>query len=420
MTEAIQTFLTGDALDLHMIEDKTVDLVVTSPPYFALRAYKDAGEILDVVGNEATPEEYLKTLDRWMQEMKRVLKPSGSVFVVLGDKYAGGGGQWEKDERPDPHRRRAVTGKVPTYGKTWGVAAKSLIGLPWRFAINQIDAGWILRQEVVWYKPNGLPESVKDRCRRSHETIFHFTKEPRYYSAIDRIRDPYSDSTKKSYEKGEGASRIGKTLDNHPSHVNRRIQDPMDEEYSGNPLGKLPDSVWTISTSGLRIPPEIIEQYQTDKHFAAFPPEIPLKVIQGWSPEGICVECKQGRVPVTQSQRLFDGQPFQGGRIWYGDGDDEKREAANKGKAANWRFQTHRKMVGESCACDQPIAPTTPGVILDPFGGSGTTALVSKILGRSAISVDISAGYTRLSIWRVHASDHADKLMSKWAKKGLL
>jgi DNA modification methylase len=132
-----------------------------------------------------------------MVEMGRVLKRSGSAFINLGDKYAGTGGNnnagvgkgieqiWEG--KPVESRRLGDIRKLD------GFRAKSLMGLPWRFAIRQIDAGWILRAELIWSKPNGLPESVTDRVRRSHEQWFHFVKKPRYFSAVDEIREPHAD-----------------------------------------------------------------------------------------------------------------------------------------------------------------------------------------------------------------------------------
>lgn len=131
-------WITGDsATVLAAIPADSVDLIVTSPPYFALRSYTDGGEHYDgQIGSEATPRAFLEALWTVTAECKRVLKPSGSMWVNLGDKYSGG---------------------------------KSLMGLPWRYAIGCIDnLGLILRAEVVWSKPNGLPESVTDRVRRSH------------------------------------------------------------------------------------------------------------------------------------------------------------------------------------------------------------------------------------------------------------
>ena len=153
-------------------DDGTVDLIVTSPPYFALRSYRDDdGHYDGQIGSEATPTDFLDALDECMVEWRRVLKPSGSVWINLGDKYAGSGGHNNAGVGADPERGPSSYNKEAA-----GIRAKSLMGLPWRFAIRQIDAGWILRAEVVWSKPNSLPESVTDRVRRSHEQWFHFVR----------------------------------------------------------------------------------------------------------------------------------------------------------------------------------------------------------------------------------------------------
>lgn len=275
----------GDARALQL-PDESVDLIVTSPPYFGLRSYTDGGEhYATQIGAEATPREFIDALVECTREMVRVLKPSGSIFVNLGDKYAGGGGQWEKDERPDPGRRRAVSGKISTGGKTYGMRAKSLMMLPERYRIAAVDElGLIARAVIVWAKPNGLPESVTDRVRRSHEDWVHLVKQPRYFSAVDEIREP---------------------------HAGRQ----------GGTLGRLPGSVWSIASQPLRVPAEL-----NVNHFAAFPMEWPRRIISGWCPPD--------------------------------------------------------------------------GVVLDPFGGTGTTALVASVLGRVGISVDASKDYGRIALWR--------------------
>lgn len=190
------TLLRGDAATIPLADD-TVDLIVTSPPYFALRSYTDGGEHYDgQLGSEATPAEFLDALWAVTAECKRVLKPSGSMFVNLGDKYAGDG----RGTRPQAATGQRVDRKqaqnyvaASERRSTPGIPAKSLMGLPWRYAIGCIDRlGLILRAEMIWSKPNGLPESVRDRVRRSHEQWFMFTKEPRYFSAVDEIRESRS------------------------------------------------------------------------------------------------------------------------------------------------------------------------------------------------------------------------------------
>lgn len=334
------TLLQADALALPLA-DSTVDLVITSPPYFGLRSYQDGGEHYDgQIGAEATPTEFVDALLAATREMVRVLKPSGSIWVNLGDKYASSstpGPQSSKTTLSGGAHKGVSNVMQRTLG-TDGIKQKSLIGIPWRYAIRCIDElGLILRAEVIWSKPNGLPESVTDRVRRSHEQWFHFTLNPRYYSAVDEIREPHQ----------------------HPEVKHKSPRSPRGE-VDGNaqhqrmglsPLGKLPSSVWSISTGRLRVPESL-----GIAHFASFPVDFPHRIILGWSPRDVCSSCGDGRRPTRSGEYV--------------------------------------------CSCADTSAPSTPGIVLDPFGGSGTVALVASLLGRDSISIDLSADYNRLAEWR--------------------
>ena len=382
----------GNALALPL-GDSIVDLIVTSPPYFGLRSYQDGGEHYDgQLGSEATPAEFVDALIAATAEMVRVLKPSGSIWVNLGDKYAGGGGTWAKAEGGDLYAR---PGQVGTGGKSWGHRPKTLIGIPWRYAIRCIDdLGLILRANVIWSKPNGLPESVTDRVRRSHEDWFHFTLNPRYYSAVDEIREahqhPHIAHTGPRSSRGE--------VDGNAQHLRMGL----------SPLGKLPGSVWTIPTQPLTVPAHL-----GIDHFAAFPTEWPRRIIQGWSPRGICVECGEGRRPTSERDPI-DPRFLASNKRGDGRGNVEVRGVSQSsilrtGLQAGQSPAT--RITGEACACPEPTAPTRPGVVLDPFGGTGTTALVAKVLGRHGISVDMSADYCRLATWRTTDPDQIARAM---------
>ena len=379
----------GNALALPL-DDSTVDLIVTSPPYFGLRSYQDGGEhYAGQIGSEATPAEFVDALIAATAEMVRVVKPSGSIWVNLGDKYAGGrsGPQGVTGQRSD--RAQAVTYGTNAQTFTTDVRHKSLIGIPWRYAIRCIDdLGLILRANVIWSKPNGLPESVTDRVRRSHEDWFHFTLNPRYYSAVDEIREahqhPHIAHTGPRSSRGE--------VDGNAQHLRMGL----------SPLGKLPGSVWTIPTQPLHVPDHL-----GIDHFAAFPTEWPRRIIQGWSPRGICVECGEGRRPVTLTdlgtkERETPAYTLHGvkGSGRHGQGSST---LGSRGSSAT--------ITGEACACPEPTAPTRPGTVLDPFGGTGTTALVAKVLGRHGISVDMSADYCRLATWRTTDPDQIARAM---------
>jgi site-specific DNA-methyltransferase (cytosine-N4-specific) len=293
----------GNALDLPL-DDDSVDLVVTSPPYFALRSYRDGGEHFEgQIGSEATPGEFLDALWAATAECIRVLKPSGSIFVNLGDKYSGvNPGSYRRHTQPmgpdgktatGYHAEAAASEAEADHTPDWGgVRRKSLMGLPWRYAIGCIDdLGLILRAEVVWSKPNSLPESVKDRVRRSHEQWFHFTLEPRYFSAIDEIREPYSPETLADYE---SRARAGTGWSLAPE---RQIHNSIDNNRAANPLGKLPGSVWSIPSEPLKVPDDLGVD-----HFAAFPQEWPRRLILGWCPpDGVVLDpfAGTGTVPMV-------------------------------------------------------------------------------------------------------------------------
>ena len=344
------------------LADNTVDLIVTSPPYFGLRSYTDGGEhYTGQVGDEDTPTAYLDRLIGCTAEWMRVLKPSGSIFVNLGDKYAAGSAG---------------------YAGQGYVRQKSLMMLPARYAIRCVDElGLIQRAEIIWSKPNGLPESVTDRVRRSHEQVFHFTKEPRYFSGVDEIRESYAPETAKRYAAGYNARKV----DEQRTTVNTKLGgDTFDE----NALGKLPGSVWTIPTAPLSVPASLGVD-----HFAAFPPELVRRIVLGWSPREVCTACGQGRRPVAVTQLGIKERHTpvysEDGVVRHGKG------ASTLGSRGPSAYIT-----GYACACPDVSAPVTPGVCLDPFGGTGTTALVADCYGRVGISVDLSHDYSRVATWR--------------------
>jgi hypothetical protein len=271
---------------------------------------------------------------------------------------------------------------------------KSLMGLPWRYALACIDQlGLILRAEIIWSKPNGLPESVQDRVRRSHEQWFHFTLEPRYYSAVDEIREEHVATAT-----GRDMSRwaVGPSGMNRGTAVGRLSDDgsPVGE-FAISQLGKLPGSVWSIPTEPLRVPDHL------PQHFAAFPSEWPRRIILGWSPNGICTVCNEGRRPVTE---LDEG--YAAYRDTTGDWNSDLRSQAggydgSGNRRTNGRPQSWAGAItGESCACPTPEAPTRPAVVLDPFCGTGTTPAVANTLGRYGVGIDLSADYLKLARWR--------------------
>jgi DNA methylase len=193
------------------LADASVDLIVTSPPYWGLRHYTDGGELYDgQIGSEASPAVYIDNLIACTREWMRVLKPTGSIFVNLGDKYAQRPGQFGSGNKGGSLTGGAaepkhITARMTRRQRDHGIPPKSLIGLPWRYALRCIDElGLILRAELIWSKLTGLP--VTDRVRRSHETWFHFTVEPVYYQSVDEIREPHAAASLARYAQGDPIS----------------------------------------------------------------------------------------------------------------------------------------------------------------------------------------------------------------------
>lgn len=400
------------------LRDACVDLIVTSPPYFALRSYQDGGGHYDgQVGSEETPAGFLEALWAATAEMVRVLKPTGSIFVNLGDKYAGSGGHnnanitkrnlaGQGNKSSDrakylPPRRNAPDRYNQNAG---GIPAKSLMGLPWRYANGVVDRlGLILRRDLIWDKPNGLPESANDRCRTSHEYWFHFVKQGQYFSAIDDLREVYA---------GDRALSRRVKHEGNGKH-DQRAAWSEDREH---PLGRLPGSVWTIPCEPLLISEAVRAHYDLPDHFAAFPQEWPRRLILGWSPSGICTACGQGRRPVVENSGAYAAHREATGNFaaaQYAEHGGSPGSYDGKNRRPANAPPTEKAITGYACACDVPIAPTRPAIVLDPFGGTGTVAMVARALGRTGLNGDLSGDYCRLARWRIYQSGHAAKSESR-------
>ncbi len=262
----------------------SVDCVVTSPPYYRQRDYR--GESTQI-GQEASPAAYVERLVQLFGEVRRVLKPSGTFWLVLGDKYDRG----------------------------------RLLGIPWRVALGLVDDGWILRSDIVWHKPNAMPSSVKSRPTTDHEYIFLLTNSADYFYDADAIREPHVTFTEKSRMKGGrkhfhqrgGTPESGKNAGDSNLHDAR-----WDQAF--HPKGRNKRTVWSISLSKFR-----------EAHFAVFPESLVETCIRAGCPEG--------------------------------------------------------------------------GVVLDPFIGSGTTALVAKRWGRRFIGIDCVEEYCKMARKRIKKED---------------
>jgi DNA modification methylase len=401
----------GDARCLPL-PDGCVDLIVTSPPFWQLRSYTDtvkcyeciqmeyngrdprqawpdyAKHVREVhqrhydgqIGSERTPREYVDSLLACTREWVRVLKPGGSLFVELGDKYTGSGGDGNSGLLT-PKYKGNKDAAPPSRGARWGYQPKTLLDLPHRYVIRCIDElGLIKRAEIIWHHVNGLPESATDRVRRAHSVVFHLVRQPRYYAAVDEIREPHL-FPNQSRTKGRS--------------MNGGIRQPegfasMDPEL--NPLGKLPGSVWDIPSQPLTVPAALGVD-----HFAAFPMELPRRCVLGWSPPGVCTACGEGRRPVVDRPAVGGFVPDPSSKIAGFSANGPERNRRYRESLARGDVTA---ITGYACACPQPDAPVRPALVLDPFCGTGTTMLTASALGRIGIGVDRSADYCRLARWR--------------------
>ena len=207
----VDTILQGDVIEcLKDIEDNTIQCVVTSPPYWGLRDYGEDNQL----GLEETPEEYVENMVKVFREVKRTLKDDGTLWLNLGDSYSSNGliqngnhtGLARAKERYDgvprnpKNESRMNFSIAPVKRKiNSNLKPKDLIGIPWRVALALQADGWYLRQDIIWHKPNPMPESVTDRCTKSHEYIFLLTKSANYYYDAESIKEP-------SIEYGKGFS----------------------------------------------------------------------------------------------------------------------------------------------------------------------------------------------------------------------
>lgn len=589
--EVGHTLARADARAVPM-DNESVDLIVTSPPYWAQRSYTDGGgeHYTGQIGDEPTYEGFLDNLVACTRDWARVLKPSGSIWVNLGDKYSTSSIN-ESRLGGAATAAKAARGAVPQVA---GMLPKSLLGLPWRYALRVMDElGLILREEVIWSKPNGMPESVTDRCRRSHEQWFAFTKsggiEPgadvlplcpqcgrppdARTSLIARLKEAnggvvpvdLSDHVRanESVEDkstggpdGERAGMAGETdvplfvigdiasgengadlvvdgvggvvdhdaevrvpsgrtdqgdsaltvddasepgefcdcvshspivngepwlpqsviaevlqgvadgtidpqaaadymsgdmmrthstwfhFTRRPSYYSAVDRIRLEDRPGSKTLGSLPPSVWQIATAGLKVP-----DWLGVDHYAAFPMELPRRIILGFSPQDVCTVCGEGRRPVKTVVR-------EGGRIrqkvdnrFLGKPKPEGMSPQSQDAiGAHTGYKTWHHIAGEVCACtpytDHPgvrvgvearsgdaLVPgntprslgapaqgpwreyhfdewqpgdTRPGVVLDPFGGTGTTALVAEMHGRHGVHLDLSADYLKIAEWRTN------------------
>lgn len=382
--------LQGDVLErLRDLPSESVHCVVTSPPYWGLRDYGVDGQL----GLEKTPAEFIAKMVAVFREVRRVLRSDGTCWVNMGDSYAAQGGGKEpglyEDKRAD--------------GATWQQARKpvgnlkpkDLCGMPWRLAFALQDDGWWLRQDIIWSKPNPMPESVTDRCTKAHEYLFLFTKSARYFYDAEAIKE---DASGGAHARGDGVnpkahganSRMN--VDRDPTHLKaKNVKQNSSYSAAINELvgSRNKRSVWEIATEPF-----------PEAHFATFPTKLVEPcILAGTGEKGVCENCwspwvriveKTGGTTGTSRHNHEDdlGRGMRGG-----DGGTNAAAAGMK----DYKVET----VGWESGCDCETGDTVPATVLDPFNGSGTTGVVALRYGRHYIGIELNPEYVAMAENRI-------------------
>ena len=419
--------LTGDCRNLlPTLDAGSVQCVVTSPPYWGLRDYGVDGQL----GVEHTVDIYVEHLVAVFRAVRHVLRDDGTLWLNLGDSYAG---SWGAQSRSAPvdgisagqiqaHPQRTDTGSTTRTG----LPAKNLVGIPWRVAFALQADGWVLRSDIIWAKPNPMPESVQDRPTRAHEYLFLLTKQPRYYYAADAIKEP---SITEDMRRPYGSQGVW-DVDGRPEHQRHGGQ-----MRTAGTNGANKRSVWTIRPRPF-----------PGAHFATFPPALVEPCIKAGSrPAGRRCECDEliltptGRGP-TDDPTLTTGRAGWNRVRRANEGRRPIARREQRDHAEQLRASPHQAEMASEAGVEafahylrtdrsgaRPIppdllvawtargwlAPTAPcacpeqpsDLILDPFAGSGTTGAVACGLGRQFLGIELNADYAAMARVRIAEAD---------------
>jgi len=417
------TLLNANALHIPLA-DKSVQCVVTSPPYWGLRDYGTAtweggnpecdhkkGEVKwrsrdkstigfaesqghnleswgdrcgkcgairkdAQLGLERTPEEYTANMVQVFREVWRVLRDDGVLWLNLGDSYANtkvGNTNEAPDKRPRPYFENGT--HLMKFKKELpnGLKPKDLVGIPWRVAFALQADGWYLRSDIIWSKPNPMPESVTDRPTKAHEYVFLMSKSQRYFYDAEAVK--------------EEAMQAGK-VQSPGSRPNGDNPDRNDNDFAERNKGKVFNNrnrrtVWTIAT----------EPYK-GAHFATYPTALVEPCIKaGTSEKGAGPKCGK------PWERVVEKTGGTIGKSWHNHEDDLQRGMRGGDNGRNIAAELYKtykvETTGWQPACKCDAGDPIPCLVLDPFAGSGTTLLVARELGRSAVGLDLSMSYLR-------------------------
>lgn len=359
------------------LPDGVVQCCVTSPPYFNLRDY----QVPNQIGLEKTPEEYIDNLLGVFREVWRVLRDDGILWVNIGDSYCSTapGTMGDKlhargilagirDETAEARRKRRP--ETPD-----GLKPKDLMGIPWRLAFAMQSDGWYLRSEVIWSKRSPMPESVRDRPTRSHEQVFLFSKQPRYFydwfAVLEKAK--YGSSGQADVKKGGFNSKYANDAARKGDESFRAISEKRNIR-----------SVWSLSNEPFK-----------GAHYAVMPSKLVIPCIKaGSSEKGCCPECRSPWKRIVEKLRA----PTRPGR-------DTKVTTNNPLAVGNRdpeRHVTSYKSVGWEPTCDCGIDETMPCLVIDPFSGAGTVPMVADNLGHHGIGFDAGMQYCRMACERIN------------------
>lgn len=362
----LDTVVCADALDwLRTLPDESVNCIITSPPYYGLRDYGDDGQL----GLEDTPEAYVARLVAIFAEARRVLREDGTCWLNLGDSYAGSGrGPTGNSGIGNQEKRQGFHSPPVTIPD--GLKPKDLIGIPWRVAFVLQADGWWLRSDIIWAKPNPMPESVRDRPTKAHEYVFLLTRAARYWYDAEAVSEQSSDNSH-----GGGQAHVERYMQQSGRNDGSRAMGIVTATRNRR-------SVWTVATEPTPF-----------AHFATFPQKLIEPMVLAGCPARVCATCGAPWERVVE--RSAD-------KVNLREGQQQQRRANGAQTGGTERVtlgvteHVKRETIGfrPSCTCD---ADTRPGIVLDPFMGSGTTALVARRLGRHFLGCDVNAEYVALA-----------------------
>lgn len=386
ISEFVNRILCGNTLDvLREMPDESVDCVITSPPYFALRDYRVKGQY----GLEKTLDEYLAKMLVVTAELKRIMKPTATLWWNHGDSYGTkSGGTQQLADGMDSTQYGQIKYDAKKFAvsqdRDKGVPEKSLLLQNFRLAQRMCDEQqFILRNVIVWWKPNVMPSSVKDRFTVDFEPVFFFSKQKSYY--FEPQYEPYTEPMNRwggDILKADGKSEWDESTG----------QDTYrDRNMRPNALGRNKRSVWRIPT-----------QPFPEAHFATFPPKLIEPMVKAGCPEFICKKCGKAREKIFDKE-LINIRPHKlkvGAARESVDTNDPYYQPAAFARTGVQGENQFTHIGYTSCDCPEP-KEYEGGIVLDPFCGSGTTAVVAKQLGRNYIGIDISPDYCKMAEQRI-------------------